>query len=54
MKKMLLVLLVAASAFASPRQNLVVDAAWLKNRDADQEDRDAAEELSTPPLRVSA
>jgi thiosulfate/3-mercaptopyruvate sulfurtransferase len=37
MKKMLLVLacLVAATAFASPRQNLVVDAAWLKAHLAD-------------------
>src|SRR4051794_35791088 len=30
MKKMLLICLMAAGAFASPRQNLVVDAAWLK------------------------
>jgi thiosulfate/3-mercaptopyruvate sulfurtransferase len=35
MKKLLLVLMVAASAFASPRQNLVVDAAWLKAHLAD-------------------
>jgi len=30
MKKMLLLCLMAATAFASPRQNLVVDASWLK------------------------
>jgi thiosulfate/3-mercaptopyruvate sulfurtransferase len=35
MKKLLLVLVVAASAFASPRQNLVVDGAWLKAHLAD-------------------
>jgi len=35
MKKLLLVLMVAASAFAGPRQNLVVDAAWLKAHIAD-------------------
>jgi thiosulfate/3-mercaptopyruvate sulfurtransferase len=35
MKKLLLVLMVAASAFASPRENLVVDAAWLKAHLAD-------------------
>jgi len=35
MKKMLLLCLMAASAFASPRQNLVVDAAWLKAHIAD-------------------
>jgi len=35
MKKMLLLCLMAASAFASPRQNLVVDAAWLKSHLAD-------------------
>ena len=35
MKRMLLVLMVAASAFASPRQNLVVDANWLKAHIAD-------------------
>jgi thiosulfate/3-mercaptopyruvate sulfurtransferase len=35
MKKLLLVLMVAASAFGSPRQNLVVDANWLKAHIAD-------------------
>src|SRR5436305_2693894 len=30
MKKMLLVCLMAVGAFANPRQNLIVDAAWLK------------------------
>src|SRR3954470_20948208 len=35
MKKMLLICLMAAAAFASPRQNLVVDAAWLKAHLAD-------------------
>ncbi|MGA8806679.1 MAG: rhodanese-like domain-containing protein [Thermoanaerobaculia bacterium] len=35
MKTLLLVLMVAANAFAGPRQNLVVDAAWLKAHLAD-------------------
>src|SRR4051794_9604153 len=35
MKKMLLICLMAAGAFGSPRQNLVVDAAWLKAHLAD-------------------
>jgi thiosulfate/3-mercaptopyruvate sulfurtransferase len=35
MKKMLLICLMAAGAFASPRQNLVVDANWLKAHLAD-------------------
>jgi thiosulfate/3-mercaptopyruvate sulfurtransferase len=35
MKKMLLLCLMAVGAFASPRQNLVVDAAWLKAHLAD-------------------
>jgi thiosulfate/3-mercaptopyruvate sulfurtransferase len=35
MKKMLLICLMAAGAIASPRQNLVVDAAWLKANLAD-------------------
>ncbi|HEV7572252.1 MAG TPA: rhodanese-like domain-containing protein [Thermoanaerobaculia bacterium] len=35
MKKMFLVCLMAVGAFASPRQNLVVDAAWLKAHLAD-------------------
>jgi len=35
MKKMLLLCLMAAGAIASPRQNLVVDAAWLKAHLAD-------------------
>jgi thiosulfate/3-mercaptopyruvate sulfurtransferase len=35
MKKMLLICLMAAAAIASPRQNLVVDAPWLKAHLAD-------------------
>jgi len=35
MKKMLLLCLMAATAFASPRQNLVVDVSWLKAHLAD-------------------
>src|SRR3954451_7705630 len=35
MKKMLLICLMAAGAFGTPRQNLVVDAAWLKAHLAD-------------------